>query len=182
MFLEKKKKKRSEPRSSLNWIGIIALVITLQGMVLSLILPFLLCSVIILPIALFMIWKFRYLTWQNLLASVVLIVCWVNPVRSLYDWWLNPVFYGLITIGCVVVLGALILRNNWKNQAASILLVCSLASGWQIVKSSSEIGQCYVEHPIKTDMFICHNNHRSYQQIENLPIGLAYWCWYCPWH
>lgn len=140
-----------------------------------LVLPILACLVTLI------IFVRRY-DWKNGAAALVFICALLNPIRLIFQWWLNPILFGLVTVVCLLLLVRYIRQYYWKNYLLALLIICTLLAGGQTLQSTLEVGHCGIEDIRWTRYFYCEPTTQGYQQIESLPIGMAGYCYYCPWY
>lgn len=169
--------------SGFDWIGLVVLISTLEGILLSLANETLGCITfpLFLVSLLILIRYFRRYNWKNVTLALFVFFT-LHPVRILFHWWMNPVVYGFAAIISLILLLLHLNQNSWKNNVTPILISCILFFGWQTVVSDSEVKHCYVDDIRWNYYFVCKTSGNNYQQIEHLPIGMKGYCYYCPWY
>jgi hypothetical protein len=162
-----------------NWTGLLVLLVSINASIGSLTTLYW----IVLPAAVVSLIAFRHhLNLKNALIALSLTITVFHPVRLLFDWWLNPVLYGVITLALLLVLLRVSKPGRWKNYTTALLLVCMLLSGKETFAGISEVGTCRLEDVRYNQHLYCGSSARGYQQIASLPIGMVGWCYYCFWY
>ncbi len=168
-----------DTQAQFKWTGLLVLLVSINASIWSLATLYW----VILPAAVLILIAFRhYLDLKNALIALFLTITFFHPVRLLYDWWLNPVAYGVITLVLLIMLLRVSKPGRWKNYTTALLLVCMLIAGKETVAGVSEVGTCWLEDVRYNQYFYCGSTARGYQQIASLPIGMVGWCYFCFWY
>jgi hypothetical protein len=120
--------------------------------------------------------------WIFSILALVLLIGLRFPVRILTIWTLNPLTYVLLVIGCLMTLGYILKRYGWKRQLVTLIIVCSILSGWQTFVSARQGGLnndfCTVDSTGLITRYRCTyigncpTLLRDYATLGNLPIGI----------
>lgn len=160
------------------WLGIESILIVSETIIMS---RFYLFLIIVIISWLLVIRFYRRYDWKNISIAFILVISTFHPIRFIYAWQLNPIFYGMLTL--ITIWLVHIFRNyEWKNYIAILLLFLTLATGWQTIISVQEIGNCHLEDRRWNELYCCSATGECYQQIQQLPVAMSGWCYYCLWY
>ena len=84
-----------------------------------------------------------------------LLISFFYPLRYLPAWWVNPVWYGLLTLACLLATIRFVQHHPWDQRIVLVMLACPLMAGLNSIIRFIEIGHCRVEDVRYTQVIAC---------------------------